>query len=256
MPGTWRRYVAIGDSFTEGVGDPDPVTGVERGWADRLAAILAREAAGRFEYANLAIRGTLLDRIVETQLSAALTLEPDLVTFCAAGNDLLHPGARPDALAGRLDAAVVRLRASGADVVLFTGFDTRATPVLSLVSRRLAAMNDHIRAIAEHRGAYIADLWTMAPLADPRARDDDRLHLNADGHARVADRVAEVLGVAPEGDWRRPWPPAPPESRRDRLGDEARWARTYLWPWVQRRVRGRSTGDGRRPKRPQPTPLG
>jgi len=254
VSGRWRTFVAIGDSFTEGVGDPDPTTGVERGWADRVAHAMAREN-GEARYANLAVRGALLDHVVATQVPAALGMDPDLVSLCAAGNDLLRPGARPELLARSLDGAVETVRSAGADVVLFTGFDTRDTPVLRLINRRLNAMNQHIREIARDRGAYLVDLWEMAPLADPRSRADDRLHLNADGHARVAERMCEVLGVPPEHDWRRPWPVPPPSSASwtGRRAGDARWAREHLWPWVRRRARGESTGDGRRAKRPEPT---
>lgn len=248
--GPWRSYVALGDSFTEGVGDPDPDTGIERGWADRLAAVLAREDPD-FRYANLAVRGLLLDRIVSTQVPDAVRMAPDLVSLCAAGNDLLRPGADPAALAERLEGAVATLRATGADVLMFTGFDTRESPLLNLIGRRLAAMNDHIREIAHRQGAYLVDLWVMPPLADPRARTDDRLHLNPAGHARVAARVCEVLGLPPEIDWHAPWPPAEPMTWSGRRVEDVRWARQHLWPWVQRRARGRSTGDDRTAKRPR-----
>src|SRR3954449_10094968 len=50
----WSRYVAIGDSFTAGVGDPEPLSpGGMRGWADRIAEELG-EGRGEFGYANLA----------------------------------------------------------------------------------------------------------------------------------------------------------------------------------------------------------
>lgn len=254
MHGAWRTFVAIGDSFTEGVGDPDPITGIERGWADRVARILARDTPD-LRYANLAIRGQLLDPVVATQLPEAVRMAPDLVSVCAAGNDLLRPSADPDTLAERLEGAVATLRATGADVVVFTGFNTRASPLLNLIGRRLAAMNAHIREIADRRGAYLVDLWVMAPLSDPRARTEDRLHLNPDGHARVADRTCEVLGIPPAGDWRRPWPEAAPTSWGDRRAGDVRWAREHLWPWVQRRMQGRSTGDDRAPKRPEPIPV-
>ena len=182
-------------------------------------------------------------------------MAPDLVSICAAGNDLLRPSARPADLAHRLDEAVGRLRDSGAEVLVFTGFDTRATPVVDLVGRRLATMNEHIREIAARRGARLVDLWTMETLADPRTRAEDRLHLNPDGHRRVAARVCEVLGVPTDDDWRDPWPPAdrPPWVRRRE--DDLRWARAHLVPWVGRRLQGRSTGDGRPPKRPEPAPV-
>ncbi|WP_433036129.1 SGNH/GDSL hydrolase family protein [Actinomycetospora sp. CA-053990] len=252
--GAWRSYVALGDSFTEGVGDPDPVTGIERGWADRVATALARGRPG-VEYANLAIRGLLLDRVVATQVPEAVRLAPELVSICAAGNDLLRPTADPDALAERLEGAVATLRATGADVLVFTGFNTRESPLLNLIARRLAAMNQHIRDIAARQDAYLVDLWAMAPLADARARTDDRLHLNAAGHAKVAARVCEVLGLPPEQDWREPWPPEAPTTWTARRSEDARWAREHLWPWVQRRAQGRSTGDRRAPKRPQLAPL-
>jgi lysophospholipase L1-like esterase len=251
---TWRTYVAVGDSFTEGVGDPDPRTGTERGWADRVAEQLA--TTGDLRYANLAVRGTLLDTIVATQVPAAIALRPDLVSLCAAGNDLLRPSVDLDALADRLGAAVADVRATGADVVLFTGFDTRATPLLALIGRRLVTMNDHIRRIGREHGCFVVDLWAMDPLADPRARADDRLHLNAEGHRRVAARTCEVLGVPTDDDWRTPWPPEDPRPWARRRAADLRWAREHLVPWVQRRARGRSTGDGRAPKRPDPVPVG
>ncbi|GAA4891822.1 SGNH/GDSL hydrolase family protein [Actinomycetospora straminea] len=251
---SWRRFVALGDSFTEGVGDPDPATGRERGWADRLAGALAR-ADPDVRYANLAVRGLLLDRVVATQVPEAVRMAPDLVSLCAAGNDLLRPAADPAALAERFEGAVATLRATGADVLVFTGFDTRESPLLNLVGRRLAAMNDHIREIAHRQGAHLVDLWVMPPLADPRARTGDRLHLDPAGHARVAARACEVLGLPTDVDWHAPWPPAARTGWGHRRAEDARWARDHLWPWVQRRAQGRSTGDDRRPKRPDLAPV-
>ena len=251
---SWSTFVAVGDSFTEGVGDLDPRTGVERGWADRVAETLATTSPD-LRYANLAVRGQLLEQIVAGQVERAHGMSPDLVSLCAAGNDLLRPSARPADLARRLEAAVVRLGDTGADVLVFTGFNTRSTPVVDLVGRRLATMNELIRDIARRRGALLVDLWEMDTLADPRARADDRLHLNAEGHRRVAARVCEVLGVSPELDWRVPWPPIPPTPWVRRREEDLRWARAHLLPWVGRRVQGRSTGDGRPPKRPEPAPV-
>jgi lysophospholipase L1-like esterase len=251
---SWSTFVAVGDSFTEGVGDLDPRTGAERGWADRVAEALAVRSPD-LRYANLAVRGQLLEQIVAGQVERARAMAPDLVSLCAAGNDLLRPSARPADLARRFDEAVVRLTDGGADVLVFTGFNTRATPVVDLVGRRLATMNQHIRDIAERRGALLVDLWAMDTLADPRARADDRLHLNPEGHRRVASRVCEVLGVPTDDDWRDPWPPMEPTPWVRRREDDLRWAREYLLPWVSRRVQGRSTGDGRPPKRPEPAPV-
>ncbi|MCW2775627.1 MAG: putative lipase, partial [Nocardioides sp.] len=120
---SFHRYVALGDSFTEGVGDPDPArpNGL-RGWADRVAEVLAAETAD-FGYANLAIRGRKLPAILDEQLEPALALEPDLVTIYAGANDILRPKVDIDAIVGRYDEALGRLAGSGARLLVFTAFD-------------------------------------------------------------------------------------------------------------------------------------
>ncbi|GAA2588070.1 SGNH/GDSL hydrolase family protein [Actinomadura fulvescens] len=251
-------FVAIGDSFTEGLNDPDPAAGPDRfrGWADRLAEQLAGHNPG-LRYANLAIRGKLLRQIVEEQVPRAIDLRPDLVTFCAGGNDMIRPGADPDALAVEFDGAVRRLRATGARVLVFTGFDPRGLRSGGRIRGKAAIYNMHLRAIADRRDCVVVDLWPMMSVFnDPRAWYEDRLHLSPEGHRRMALRVAEALGLPVPGDWREPWPV--PETAADWLTmrrEDIYWARTYLLPWIGRRATGRSSGDGRGPKRPTPSPL-
>src|SRR5215211_343528 len=85
---SYRRYVAIGDSSTEGLEDPDGQGGY-RGWADRLAQQLADSQDEPLEYANLAVRGLRMHEIRESQLEAALALEPDLLTVFGGVNDVI-----------------------------------------------------------------------------------------------------------------------------------------------------------------------
>lgn len=250
----WHRYVAIGDSFTEGVGDDEPKSpGGLRGWADRVAEVLA-EGTDDFSYANLAIRGRLIQEIVDEQVEPAVAMHPDLVSLCAGGNDLLRPGADPDALAELLDAAVARLGASGARVVLFTGIDTGHSPVFRLIRGKVAIYDMHIHAIAHRRGALVVDQWAFDFLADPRMWGEDRLHMNPLGHHNVAIEVLRVLGV--ENQLIQDVPePAPPQPWRQARREDFAWAREYLLPWVLRRIRHESSGDGREPKRPETGPL-
>jgi lysophospholipase L1-like esterase len=141
----WRRYVALGDSFTEGLSDPDPQRpGAYRGWADRLAGHLAAAAEGDVEYANLAVRGRLVGQVLDEQLPVALDARPDLVSLVAGGNDLLRPGGDPDTLADALDRAVARLRSAGADVLLATGVDPRNMPIIRRIRGRVAVFNAHL----------------------------------------------------------------------------------------------------------------
>lgn len=241
-----RSFVAVGDSFTEGLNDllPDRTMA---GWADRFAALLAQRFGG-VRYANLAVRGRLLDRIVAEQVPAALAAKPDLISFSAGGNDVLRTGFDVDATAARYEDAVVRMRGTGARVLVFTGFDVGSTPVLRLARGRIAIYNELLRGIAQRHGCGLVDLWGLTPLRDRQiAFSDDRLHLSSAGHERVARLVARTLGI-PAPDPFAPWPEivsAEPSRRDDLL-----WARTHLLPWVGRHLRGRSSGDSISAKRP------
>ncbi|MGK5637014.1 SGNH/GDSL hydrolase family protein [Streptomyces sp. URMC 126] len=248
-------YAAVGDSFTEGVGDPGPGDSFI-GWADRLAVLLADEREEHtFRYANLAVRGRLLDQIVEEQVPRAKELAPDLVTFCAGGNDILRPGSDPDDVAERYEAAVADLRTSVGTVLVCTGFDTRDVPVLKHLRGKIATYTAHVRAIADRHDCPVLDLWSLRSVQDRRAWSDDRLHLSPDGHTRVALRAAQVLGLAVPADPDQPWPAedqrTPAEVRRDNI----HWAREHLVPWIGRRLRGESSGDHVEPKRPDLLPL-
>jgi lysophospholipase L1-like esterase len=255
-------FVAIGDSFTEGLNDAAPGGGY-RGWADRLAGLIAAEHPG-LQYANLAVRGKLIRQITAEQVPAAIAMSPGLVSLAAGGNDIIRPGGDPDSLAEIFDDAVAKIRASGARVLMFTGADLVGFPVMRLLRGRIAAYNMHLRAIADARGCDLVDLWSMRFLRELGAWSPDRLHLTSQSHQRLALRAAEVLGigvtedwrVSPADDYRRLAPVGSPRgawltARRE----DAQWVREYLAPWVSRRLHGTSSGDGVTAKRPTLTPV-
>ncbi|MDQ1530967.1 MAG: hypothetical protein QOE37_1072 [Microbacteriaceae bacterium] len=245
----WRRFVALGDSFTEGVGDPDPaLPGGLRGWADRVAEVLGA-GVDDFAYANLAVRGRLLARIVDEQVAPAVALQPDLVTVSAGGNDVIRPGSDPDALAARLDPALGTLAATGATLVLFTGVDVGFSPVFRRIRGRVATYNENLRVLAAKHGALVADQWGLKAIQDPHFWCVDRLHLNEYGHHEVARMVLGTLGVPNDLEPRRPAPHRTPTWREARIEDLA-WTREYFVPWVLRRIRRVSSGDRVLPKRP------
>ena len=259
----WTSYVAIGDSFTEGLWDPYPgEEDHQRGWADLLAQHLAtrRVAAGKepLRYANLAIRGRKLRSILTEQVPAALELRPDLVSVIGGGNDILRPNADVDRLARNLEHAVSRLRGAGIDVLMATGFDASQSPLVGLTRPRVGVYNAHIWSIARRQGAYVLDLWGMRALQDWRVWSEDRIHLTPAGHARVAQAALVALGQAPDdAAWDDPLAPLPPAPALDRARQNAQWVRTHVVPWAQRRRRATSSGDGRLPKAPEllPVPL-
>ncbi|WP_394347277.1 SGNH/GDSL hydrolase family protein [Streptomonospora litoralis] len=255
-PAAIRSYVAIGDSLTEGLEDLSP-QGEYRGFADRLAEHLGGAAPG-FRYANLAVRGRRMRHIFGEQLDQTLGFAPDLVTVHAGGNDVLRPNTDLDDLAAEFETGIARLREAGIRVVILSGHDTGWIPFLRVYRGRIAVFSMHLRAVAERTASDIVDLWSMGALNDPRAWSVDRLHFNAAGHRIVAARIAELLGVpmGPSETWSRPWD-TPPERlpRILRRRENWRWAREHLVPWLSRRALGRSSGDGRRPKRPELTEL-
>jgi lysophospholipase L1-like esterase len=259
VPGpAFSRYVALGDSFTEGIGDPDPSrpNGL-RGWADRVAEALgarAAEAGADFGYANLAIRGRKLLPILAEQVEPALALQPDLVTVYAGANDILRPRVDIDTLARRYDEAVARLAGTGATVGLFTAFDPGAEGLFARLRGRFALYNERVREIADRHGAVVLDSWRMRPERPETMWAEDRLHLGPAGHQVVAIAVLDALGVPHD---LTPLPPPVSESRSAREERRATlaWARTHAAPWVHRRLTGRSSGDGISPKRPALAPI-
>ncbi|MHA3722311.1 SGNH/GDSL hydrolase family protein [Leucobacter sp. HY1910] len=250
----WSRFVALGDSFTEGVGDPDPDSpGGLRGWADRFADVLA-SFSDDFSYANLAVRGKLIRQISEEQINHALDLRPDLISICAGGNDVIRPGSDPDEVAARLDAAITRLKESGATIIMFTGVDTAFQPVFRTIRGKVAIFNENVRKVAQRHDCIVVDQWAIDELQDPRYWADDRLHLNALGHHTIARAALDALGVPHRLQPLDP-PPLPSHTWREARKEDVVWAREHLVPWVIRRIKHVSSGDGITAKRPVPEHL-
>jgi lysophospholipase L1-like esterase len=249
----WSRYVALGDSFTEGIGDPEASSpGGHRGWADRVAEVLSQKTDD-FAYANLAVRGKLIRQIVDEQVEPALALRPDLITISAGGNDVIRPGTDPDEIAARFDDAIARLSVDRATIVVFTGVDVGFSPVFRGIRGKVAIYNENIRAVAAKYDCIVADQWSLAEIQDQRMWAPDRLHLAPLGHHTVARMVLAALNV--ENDL-QPLEPEPLPSRtwRQARAEDLSWAREYLVPWVIRRIKHQSSGDHVRPKRPEATP--
>jgi lysophospholipase L1-like esterase len=251
----FRRYVALGDSTTEGMDDPRP-DGTYRGWADRLAERLTQDNPNLL-YANLAIRGRRTFQVREEQLGPALALEPDIATVVAGLNDLLRRRYDPDTTAGHLEAMLATLQRHGATVMTFTLPDLGSVvPLARIVRPRLHAYNEAIREIADRTGAIVLDLAATPVTSDPRLWSVDRLHANTVGHTRIAAGFCEALGLdGTDGSWADPFPLAPRKPPHALIAAEVAWAKTYFTPWVVRRIRGRSSGDGRSAKRPQLGPV-
>lgn len=238
------RFVAIGDSFTEGVGDERP-DGSARGWADLAAEGWAASRGEPIEYANLAIRGKLVWPIVREQLEPALALKPTHLSFNGGGNDMLRPRTTAAHVANAFSHVLRRCDEEGVRLILLSGANPSAhLPMGQVVRRRGDELSAAVLQRVQGRDDIVRALnWPDAELSTSPYWSEDRLHMNARGHHRVAARVLEALGERAPEDW---WSlPALPEARG--LGRRD-YFREHLGPWLRRRMTGTSSGDGRAPK--------
>jgi lysophospholipase L1-like esterase len=247
----YSRYVAIGDSQTEGLWDGDESVGLV-GFADRLAVILDSHYPG-LTYANLAVRGNRIRDVLDEQLPAALTMRPDLITVCIGMNDVTRPGPYFDRALAELGKLHAQLASSGATVVTTTFPDiTRILPIGRVLASRVLRINEAIRTAADRHGFRLVDLYSAPSMAQPDTWSADRVHGSTKGHVLFAAAAAEALGLPGSNhDWARAGNGALRPSLRSRAYSQVLWTQNMLMPWIWRHARGLSSGHGRGPKRPR-----
>lgn len=252
---SYSRYIALGDSMTEGMTD-EVVDGHFRGWADRIADVMATQNPD-FTYMNLAVRGKLIQQVIDDQLPQIqkfVTGKETLVSFHAGANDVMRPNYKPAVTLPLYIEAAKKVAATGCTLLLFTVNEqpTKEGRTGEIWKSRFHEFNKVVRHAAQETGAILVD-WSIAPfLSDIRFLAADRLHLNEDGHYRVAQGVLETLGLPFDEKWKTPLGPAEPTPRLKKFAADIRWIITFLLPWMWRRARGKSSGDGRSPKYPKP----
>ncbi|WP_433059164.1 SGNH/GDSL hydrolase family protein [Dactylosporangium sp. CS-033363] len=247
------RYVAIGDSFTEGMGD-ERADGVPRGWADLVAAGVAEATGETVQYANLAIRGRLLGPILDEQLDVALSLDPTptMLSLNGGGNDMMRRGTDMDRLLELTEMALRRTTEAGVRMLLLSGADpSEHLPFGKVIHRKGTILSAAVTELAQQHGALFVNIFGDEEIRHAQYWSGDRLHLNGAGHRRVAGLVLTALGHPTTAHRVDPGPKA-----SSGLLAEAKYYREHVLPWVTRRLRGRSSGDGRAPKYPAWTPVG
>lgn len=251
----FSRYVALGDSQTEGMNDGDESSGY-RGFADRLAANLAT-LNPELQYANLAVRGRLVREIRTQQLGPALAMTPDLVTVVGGMNDLMRPRFDAAIVAEDLEAMFAELTSVGARVVTVTFPDIgKIAPIVQRLAPRVVELNARIRAAAGRHGVVVLDAELHPVTTDPRLWSTDRIHATPLGHARIAAGLAHALQLpGADATWADPLPGLVPATRLELIRAEWNWTRAFVLPWLVRRVRGQSSGDGRTAKFPTLAPI-
>ena len=249
----FSSYIAIGDSFTEGVGDELP-DGRTRGWADFVAVGLAAASPEPVLYANLAIRGRKLAPLLSEQLSPAIAQLPQVISLNGGGNDIMRPKVSIQSVVTMLESAANSVTEAGIHMLMLSGANpSRHLPLGAVMRKRGDELDSAVRALFPRANMTFVDNWADEGLGDIRYWSSDKLHLNALGHARVASNVLTALGVAVPAEWgveEVANAPAGPRSR-----NTVAYYREYVLPWIGRRLTGRSSGDGRTAKIPTLTPV-
>ncbi len=247
----YTRYVAIGDSQTEGLWDGDDATGLV-GFADRLAAMIDSHHPG-VAYANLAVRGRRIADVLDEQLPTALGMQPDLITVCIGMNDVTRPGRYFGSALAELADLHTQLAASGATVVTTTFPDiAKILPIGRVIASRVEQINAEIRKAAVRHGFRLVDLYTAPSMTRLDTWSTDRVHGSDKGHRLFAAAAAEALGLPGSNhDWAMVDGPAHRPSLRSQAYSQVQWTRNLFLPWLWDQVRGRSSGDDRGPKRPR-----
>lgn len=254
----YTRFIALGDSFTEGMQD-EKIGDQYRGWADRVAHALASEVSS-FSYLNLAVRGKLVGQVIDDQVPVALKYiegPSTLVSFHAGANDLLRPNYDSRNVLPRYQEAVRTLAATGCQIMVFTAIErvAKSGKMQEIWEQRFSTFNKVVRDTAAEVGGIVIEATADPDIGSRRFLDKDRLHLNSAGHHRVAQGVLQKIGGPHDPNWRADLPPLPPRSLVAKIYDDLRWFITFLIPWMSRRIRGVSSGDGRSPKHSAPITL-
>ena len=251
----YTRFIALGDSMTEGMSD-EILDGNYRGWADRVADVLAKSNSS-FTYMNLAIRGKLLKQVVDDQIPQAIKYiegKQTLVSFHAGANDVLRPNYRAELSLPLYEEGVKQLTGAGATVIIFTVIDKveGKGKTAKLWHQRFSNFNENVRKVAAKYPVILFEAKEAEFLNDRRFLAFDRLHMNSEGHSRLANAVLQGLGYEFDPNWKVVPPPAKKKNKVVKLTLDLLWIATFLIPWIWRRIRGKSSGDGRRGKYLQP----
>lgn len=253
-PAPIRSFVALGDSFTEGLMDANP-DGTYRGWADLVAQRLDDLEPGLL-YANLSVRGKLMRQIEADQIAPAVEMRADLVTLAGGLNDIARPGCDIEAVCASIERCVRALAPVCSRILMFHSIDfSHRMPSMNRYRPKVVRLMECVEALRAQYGVIVVDLSPVRVFDDPRLWAPDRVHLNGDGHARIAEAVLEALGRGARSDWQSALPPARPQRALGKTWDDLVWLAKFLAPWIKRRLTGKSSGDGMPPKRAQLEPL-
>ncbi|MES5866578.1 GDSL-type esterase/lipase family protein [Bacillus cereus group sp. RP32] len=191
----WKRFVSIGDSFTEGIGDE--VEGIAlKSWVDHLVQLCEKD----IEYANFAKRGLVTKEIRSQQLEKALTFNPDLVSLIAGANDVLKGRWNHEAYKNDMKFMIDTLSKAGADIIIASLPDfTVRLPFSSekkqVLKEQLLEANEVILSLSREYKLHHVDFWNHHLVNDNTLWSKDLIHPNSKGYVKVAELIFSSLPV-------------------------------------------------------------
>ncbi|MDG0945942.1 MULTISPECIES: SGNH/GDSL hydrolase family protein [Bacillus] len=191
----WKRFVAIGDSFTEGIGDE--VEGIAlKSWVDHFVQLCVND----IEYANFAKRGLVTKEIRSQQLEKALTFNPDLVSLIAGANDVLKGRWNHYAYKEDMKCMIDTLSKTGADIMIanLPDFTVRlpfSTEKKQVLKEQLLEVNEVILSLSREYKLHHIDFWNHHVVNDNTLWSKDFIHPNSKGYVKVAELIFSSLPV-------------------------------------------------------------
>jgi lysophospholipase L1-like esterase len=234
VPPDRLRVLALGDSLTEGLGDPAPGGGGWRGWAALLASGLP-PGGGAVELRNLAASGALTADVRLRQLPDGRGYRPQVATVVVGANDTLRAGYDIHAVSANLDAVFAELSGQGALLLTACLPDPGRmlglpAPLARPLARRMRSVNEVVHALSERYDAVHVHLADSAWVDDPAMWSVDRLHPSERGHRALARRFHQLLRA--DGTALGPPPGAEPQAPPPGRGAQTRWMATRGTRWV------------------------
>lgn len=191
----WKRFVAIGDSVTEGIGDE--VEGIAlKSWVNHFVQLCEND----IEYANFAKRGLVTKEIQSQQLEKALTFNPDLVSLIAGANDVLKGRWNHDAYKNDMEFMIDTLSKAGADIIIanLPDFTVRlpfASEKKQVIKEQLLEANEVIHSLSREYKLHHVDFWNHHLVNDNTLWSKDLIHPNSKGYVKVAELIFSSLPV-------------------------------------------------------------
>lgn len=186
------RYLALGDSLTQGQGADDMETG-------SFPALLAkhwRTQGCKVELKNVGVSGYTAGQVVSEELPAVATFKPTFITFQAGANDIAN-AVTIDEYTKNVRKVLSDAKASGARVVVFAQNEWFRSPTgagYGPNGGKRDAYDEVLFEEARAKGAEIIDLRLLyKQQADNNEWGPDGIHPTSKAYAAWATELARVI---------------------------------------------------------------